>query len=236
MPIWNLNVHLTERLLDIIDEFNREYLSRRTVLSRRLDVTIEAFLRSPHAEKSFEQINDIVQKLKWKNETQNVGMWHLLSASGEVLARNERISSRSTRSAVKSVIIGHVPDRGGVPEGYTVEDIGKDVTKANVMLTKKDGGGGNFGRGMTQATVKRWTGAGMGIAAEGGGKGDKGGKGGKKGGGGDYGFRPERRNSGDQNSGRIFANFLASDFSDRSLYTTRPWWSLGGRTVFGSRR
>ena len=32
-------------------------------------------------------------------------------------------------SAIKTVIIGHVPDRGGVPEGYTLDDISKDITK-----------------------------------------------------------------------------------------------------------
>lgn len=62
-------------------------------------------------------------------------------------------------SEVKTIIIGAVPDRGGVPEGeclalcceaftklthidrgYTVEDIAKDIVKANVALTKKDQG------------------------------------------------------------------------------------------------
>ena len=58
-------------------------------------------------------------------------MWHLLGATWRVFDDQEmKVSSRyALKSVVKTVIIGHVPDRGGVPEGYTVEDIGKDVTK-----------------------------------------------------------------------------------------------------------
>ena len=180
MPVWDLNTELTDILLDIIDDFNLEYVNRRTVLSRRLDVTIQAFLKSPNAEKSQREIQDLVKDLKWKNETPTIGMWHLLAATTALLDMDRsRISSKHTvSSAVKTVIIGHVPDRGGVPEGYTMEDIGKDVTKANVLLTKKDGGGGGFASGAIQSTVKRWQGAGMGVgdSSSTGGKDGKGGK------------------------------------------------------------
>ena len=43
-----------------------------------------------------------------------------------------------TVSDSTQVVIGAVPDRGGVPEGYTLEDVAKDVTKANIGLAMKD--------------------------------------------------------------------------------------------------
>ncbi|CAD7937693.1 unnamed protein product [Amoebophrya sp. A25] len=196
-PTWHFSIPETERLLQIMDDFNSEYSVRRAVLARRLDVTIQAFLRSANAEKNLAGINRLIADCRWKNESRSVGMWHLLKADGSIFDVDKVSSRYAVRSVVKTIVIGHVPDRGGVPEGYTVEDIGKDVTKANVLLSAKDAQGG----AKVQTTIKRWTGQGMGVGgdAQGGkdakGK-DKGGKdrgrGKEKGGG--YDYRPGSRN------------------------------------------
>ncbi len=48
------------------------------------------------------------------------------------MIRTYQISSTySLKSAVKTVVIPSVPARGGVPEGYTMDDISKDIVKAN---------------------------------------------------------------------------------------------------------
>ena len=55
--------------------------------------------------------------------------------------------------------MGEVPDRGGVPEGYTLEDVAKDVTKANVGLAMKDApSGGKGAQTMVSARRASWMG------------------------------------------------------------------------------
>ena len=50
MPSWDLDERGTARLLALMQDFNDEYAARRTVLGRRLDVTVQAFLGSGKAE------------------------------------------------------------------------------------------------------------------------------------------------------------------------------------------
>jgi len=45
-PEWKFTPEQTEAVLDFIDDFNREYNTRRSVLSRRLDVTIGGEIES----------------------------------------------------------------------------------------------------------------------------------------------------------------------------------------------
>merc|ERR1719171_2846676 len=116
--------------------------------------------------------------------TAHISTWHMLGASHENCQDMGKVSGSvfSLKSVVKTVIIGAVPDRGGVPEGYTVEDITKDVVKANVSLQMKDMGRGKGGASAQAAAAlaaKKWVGRGMGAGDDrGGGGGDKGGGGG----------------------------------------------------------
>lgn len=41
-------------------------------------------------------------------------------------------------SPLKKLMIGEVPNRGGVPEGFAVKEVSKDVAKANAALHAKD--------------------------------------------------------------------------------------------------
>eukprot|EP00913_Durusdinium_trenchii_P025472 g23910.t1 len=103
-------------------------------------------------------------------------------------------SITALKSVVKTIIIGAVPDRGGVPEGYTVEDIAKDIVKANGMGSGESrdsprggggGGGGYYGGkgGDGGGYYGKGGGGGGGYYSQGGGKGGGGGYYSQKGGG-----------------------------------------------------
>lgn len=203
-PYWNLTPDQEKSVHQIMEVFNQEYSVRRKVLTRRLDVTIQAFLWSPKADSYMEQISQAISAvMDWRDHlsSASIGSWHMLATDEKTVQEPPKISSiTALKSVVKTIIIGAVPDRGGVPEGYTVEDIAKDIVKANVALTKKDQGGGGKGASAQTAaamSAKRWVGKGMGSGDArdsprgekgGGGGGYYGGKGkGGDGGGGYYG-------------------------------------------------
>merc|ERR1719387_2561927 len=98
-----------------------------------------------------------------------VHVWDVLAASRSLLVK-KTVSTNKLTAAVKTVVIGAVPDRGGVPEGYTLEDVAKDVTKANIGLAMKDAPAGKGASTMAQlslASAKRWVGKDMGLDAGG---------------------------------------------------------------------
>ncbi|CAJ1432018.1 unnamed protein product [Effrenium voratum] len=168
-PYWNLTPQQEKTVREIMEIFNQEYTVRRQVLTRRLDVTIQAFLWSPKADSYMEQISQaIAAVMDWRDHltAANIGSWHMLATDEKTVEEPPKISSiTALKSVVKTIIIGAVPDRGGVPEGYTVEDINKDIVKANFALTKKDQGGGGKGAAAQTAaamSAKRWVGKGMG--------------------------------------------------------------------------
>eukprot|EP00408_Alexandrium_pacificum_P065019 CAMPEP_0171159136 /NCGR_PEP_ID=MMETSP0790-20130122/2883_1 /TAXON_ID=2925 /ORGANISM="Alexandrium catenella, Strain OF101" /LENGTH=393 /DNA_ID=CAMNT_0011623623 /DNA_START=53 /DNA_END=1231 /DNA_ORIENTATION=+ len=170
-PEWSLTPKQEESVTKMIEAFNREYTTRRKVLTRRLDVTIQAFLWSPKADEYMEQMSQAIAAIMdWRDHlgSASIGRWHVLAVDQAALSDPGKVSSiHALKSVVKTIIIGAVPDRGGVPEGYTVEDIAKDIVKANVALRAKDEGGGR-GKGasaMTAAAMasKRWLGKGMGA-------------------------------------------------------------------------
>ena len=54
-----------------MQDFNDEYAARRTVLGRRLDVTIQAFLGSAKAEDQVHSINKVVSGITFKDEAKS---------------------------------------------------------------------------------------------------------------------------------------------------------------------
>mmetsp|Transcript_33228 Transcript_33228/g.86090 ORF Transcript_33228/g.86090 Transcript_33228/m.86090 type:complete len:348 (+) Transcript_33228:72-1115(+) len=158
LPTWELSDKQVQAVNDLVATLNKEYSVRREVLMRRLDVTIQAFLKSQKAEKQMEDVTKIIARVTdWRDNLADahVSIWSALAADRGLL-RHEKISSRfAVKSAVKGVIIGGVPDRGGVLEGYTVDDIYKDVVKANVQLAQKDTGGGKGKGAAMAAAVKK---------------------------------------------------------------------------------
>merc|ERR1719433_234303 len=107
--------------------------------------------------------------MDWRDHLGNasINRWHMLASDQSAFQDSGKVSSNNVlKSVVKTIIIGAVPDRGGVPEGYTVEDIAKDIIKSNIALTAKDTPGGGRGKGASaQAAAamaaKRWVGQNM---------------------------------------------------------------------------
>ncbi len=73
--------------MDFVDDFNKEYTTRKQVLSRRLDVTIGGFLRSRRAAEPGvnAELEKHIKNANWKNEGHEVGVWHLLAAKASLL-------------------------------------------------------------------------------------------------------------------------------------------------------
>lgn len=47
-------------------------------------------------------------------------------------------ADKSTKSSFKNVTIGTVPNRGGVPEGYTRQAVQADVSRAKQQLMERN--------------------------------------------------------------------------------------------------
>eukprot|EP00445_Apocalathium_hangoei_P040495 CAMPEP_0203968286 /NCGR_PEP_ID=MMETSP0359-20131031/96875_1 /ASSEMBLY_ACC=CAM_ASM_000338 /TAXON_ID=268821 /ORGANISM="Scrippsiella Hangoei, Strain SHTV-5" /LENGTH=403 /DNA_ID=CAMNT_0050906211 /DNA_START=127 /DNA_END=1334 /DNA_ORIENTATION=+ len=178
-PYFDMSPPQEKSVRSLIEVMNKEYTTRRKVLTRRLDVTIQAFLWSAKADTYMDQMSQAIAAIMdWRDHlgSASVGLWHMFAMDQGMATDPGKVSSLNIlKSVVKTIIIGAVPDRGGVPEGYTVEDITKDIVKANVALTRKDQGGG-FGAGSSaQAAAamasKRWVGKGMGSGEDHGGAG-----------------------------------------------------------------
>ncbi|XP_015510421.1 protein FAM98A [Neodiprion lecontei] len=108
-----------ERLNELQEEFKNEYKTRREMLLKRLDVTVQSFLWSENIRSKEDQVNaSYQQKRNIMSPEPSVCIADLLAARRD-LAIVEKTSNatvrKNTRSQVNQVIIGAVPDRGGRP-------------------------------------------------------------------------------------------------------------------------
>lgn len=106
-----------------------EYGTRRHILLRRLDLCVQVLCGSEKSKQAANQrkITDLLSSMwaGWRKnaaEAPPLSEWSALASTRGLLARsvNARISGPNARgkSAVKSIKIGPVPNRGGIPEGY----------------------------------------------------------------------------------------------------------------------
>eukprot|EP01057_Protomagalhaensia_wolfi_P005691 Protomagalhaensia_wolfi_Nauph_80__5690@NODE_670_length_2147_cov_15_165085_g497_i0_p1_GENE_NODE_670_length_2147_cov_15_165085_g497_i0NODE_670_length_2147_cov_15_165085_g497_i0_p1_ORF_typecomplete_len476_score102_06DUF2465/PF10239_9/4_3e24_NODE_670_length_2147_cov_15_165085_g497_i05631990 len=148
----------------LVDKIAQEYVSRISVMLMRLEVTAQAFLYSERAKASYDEICSLLSSLNsWIENYKMVNplsVYDLLTAPKTLLAPT-KISGRSIPSALKKIQVGHVPNRGGVPEGFAALDVNRDVQKANVALQQKDA------RELQakKAAEKEWIGGAAAVAA-----------------------------------------------------------------------
>ncbi|KAL6265658.1 hypothetical protein P5V15_002453 [Pogonomyrmex californicus] len=108
-----------EQLNKLQEKMYKEYMIRRDMLLKRLDVTVQSFLWSDRIKSQETEVNTKYEERRktLKNEPK-VTLADLLAARDD-LAVIEKTSNASvrknTRSKINSVIIGAVPDRGGRP-------------------------------------------------------------------------------------------------------------------------
>ena len=167
LSLEQLGTEQLNMLVRVNEAYAADFLLRRQMLMKRLDVTIQSFLWGEKAQgKEGEVVAAIQAQRRHLSEEPCVySVEDALRAPISLLhEHSKRVTdqgSRGKKSLVKTVIIGHIPDRGG---------------RANEMRPKKSdmgfgGGGGYKGRG-----------GGRGGGGGGGGRG--GGRGGGKAGGG----------------------------------------------------
>jgi len=140
---WTLLQQMAIR--EAAEAFQREYQVRGRILLRRLDVTVQAFQGSTQGANALnkpEARNALFRMWEsWRARAASwprISEWHLLVASMDsrllVRAIGDKVSSARVASRLKSIRIGTVPGRGGVPEGYSKQRREQDVANANAQL------------------------------------------------------------------------------------------------------
>lgn len=137
----------------LLKELNDDYEFRRKAMLRRLDTVIQAFIWSPKAVEESAVVSNILLDIYHKRDAlvhENIYVWDMLAATTDLMTAKGKVSSTfAVQSNLKSISIGHVPNRGGLPEGYTRKQIERSVIQANIALSQKDTG--------------RWVGQGVGV-------------------------------------------------------------------------
>jgi hypothetical protein len=147
-----LSQHDRQALQRVDDALCNEYAVRREMLIRRAEVTTASFLWSPRVRGTRQDgvRKEIDKSIAQMSCTPHVGADDAFDARNGALAFAARRTSTgdadTLHSAVKSVRIGAVPDRGGrtdvTRQGALPAFQERRVTKGNVV-----GGGGGRGRG-----------------------------------------------------------------------------------------
>lgn len=167
LSLEQLSTEQLNMLARVNQAYCADFLLRRQMLMKRLDVTIQSFLWGEKAQGKEGEVVAAIQAQR-RHLTEEPCVYSVddalhapISLLHEHSKRVTDQSSRGKKSLVKTVIIGHIPDRGG---------------RANEMRPKKSdlgfGGGGWKGGG-----------GGGGRGGRGGGGGGGGGRGGGRGGG-----------------------------------------------------
>ncbi|XP_012275572.1 protein FAM98A [Orussus abietinus] len=108
-----------DKLEQLQQELQEEYETRRQMLLKRLDVTVQSFSWSDRIRPKEDQLNTLYQKQRSIMMSKpNVTLSDLLAARCDltILEKTSNASVRkNTRSQINKVIIGDVPDRGGRP-------------------------------------------------------------------------------------------------------------------------
>lgn len=235
-----------EQLGQLQSELQSEYKTRREMLLKRLDVTVQSFLWSDRL-KSKE--NEVMTCYKSKRDGMtsepDVSIAQLLAAR-EDLAILEKTSSatvrKNTRSKVNTVIIGAVPDRGGRP--YEQEP-----PPPEMPAWQKDRAGGQGFGGGRGGNSARGGGRGGGNFSGGGGYRGRGGSDGGRGGGhGGGGYRDNKDASSNfgqnRGGGRSFRSEdyfatqkpRAEDYFQSSSQTSQPSTGYGKRGGYADNR
>lgn len=125
---WSLLQEMGVR--EVAKDLRLEYTSRRKILLRRLDVTIESLCAGKSAgggAQGQRVVADCLAEMwaSWRRGADlapPLSEWSALMATPAVLRRSvtARVAGpgSNVKSSVKSMIMGAVPDRGGIPEGY----------------------------------------------------------------------------------------------------------------------
>lgn len=137
-----LDSHQKEVLAKITEAYQADFLLRRQMLIKRLDVTIQSFLWGEQAQGKEGEIVAAIQAQRKHLQEEPVlySYEDALAAPISLLHdHSKKVTDQSGKSLVKTVIIGSVPDRGGRAN--------ETRPKARDMGFHKGGEGGGRGGG-----------------------------------------------------------------------------------------
>eukprot|EP01102_Stenamoeba_stenopodia_P001711 TRINITY_DN11560_c0_g1_i1.p1 TRINITY_DN11560_c0_g1~~TRINITY_DN11560_c0_g1_i1.p1 ORF type:complete len:321 (+),score=95.51 TRINITY_DN11560_c0_g1_i1:129-1091(+) len=116
----DLKPEYTTLLSQMNESFAAEYLSRRDVLLKRLNVTLQSFLWSDKGKENETEIRKVVdKKLEQLSKSWVYSSYDVFAAEKDLFnvgCSTANIKSNSdTTTSIKNIVIGAVPDRGGRP-------------------------------------------------------------------------------------------------------------------------
>lgn len=128
-----------ERLQKVCANVDLEYQERARVLVTRLGVTAQAFFQTKNANQDSmaEIYRRALARINAVDATPFVSAFSILAATEDLLSAVNAYKVCSIPSLIKKINIGHVADRGGVPEGFTQHAVCQDVRNANHALQSK---------------------------------------------------------------------------------------------------
>lgn len=135
-----------EKIEAINEALVAEYSTRRSMLLKRLDVTIASFGWSDRAKSKFEEIAQVYQKQRHRLSSEStVSIAHLIAAREDLSQMSKTVSGETRHAcAINRVRMGRVPDRGG----RTNEIEAPPPEMPSWQKRQDDGGrGGHRGRG-----------------------------------------------------------------------------------------
>ncbi|GAB1603645.1 protein FAM98A-like [Argonauta hians] len=104
-------------ILNINNSLSAEYNTRREMLFKRLDVTVQSFMWSDKARMNEKQIRALYEShMRKLSSKSNIGICQILAARDSLLQIQKTSSGEArekTQCAINKVRIGQVPDRGG---------------------------------------------------------------------------------------------------------------------------
>nr|XP_039268583.1 protein FAM98A-like [Styela clava] len=180
----------------------KEYETRRSMLLKRLDVTINSFNWSERAKSNLDNVAKAYQEKRFQLKAEsNIAVANLLAARDDISIISKTVSGTARQKcAINKVTMGHVPDRGG-----RTDEISAPLPEMPSWQKRKDGGqshqgdqrrGGRGGRGRGNFTEQRPSSGNQG--------GFRGGRGGHRGGGGDRPSTGGARRGGNWGRGRNY--------------------------------
>lgn len=136
-------------ILNINNSLSAEYNTRREMLLKRLDVTIQSFMWSDKAKLNEKPIRAVYEAQRKKlTSKSNIGICQILAARDGLLQIQKTSSGEArerTQCAINKVRIGQVPDRGG--RAWEHEPPPPEMPAFQQRNANQGGGGGGRGSG-----------------------------------------------------------------------------------------
>lgn len=113
----SLNNSQTKTLQEINEALKQDYEQRKKMMIKRVDVTIQTFLWSPKGEANQTEIKSIIQnKYEQMTSFTHITLFDVFAARSsltEIVKTSSKQVAKQTKSSLKTLVIGQVPDRGG---------------------------------------------------------------------------------------------------------------------------